>query len=245
MKCMPGDLPDKLRVPAPLNGAIREAKQAHGVACIGGENMIRKRDYGRQRRLWLLTVSVSALILTVAGIASAAEFGSGEQYQLPAGQIVEDDLYVSAGTVIIDGIVQGDLIAFGGYIEVNGEVTGDLIAAGGGIVVNGRVGDDVRVGMKICATEQVAMCLAAPLHSAVTPACCAAFHNVDIDAKGSYRVHIPAYQKNDPPLIRGPERTSRPSLFLSHHPVGCPLDSASAASIAERTQVCVNGAACV
>jgi cytoskeletal protein CcmA (bactofilin family) len=102
-------------------------------------------NFTRPRRLWLLIVCVTAFILSVAGIASAAEFGSGERYQLPAGQIVEDDLYVSAGTVIIDGIVQGDLIAFGGYIEVNGEVTGDLIAAGGGIVVNGRVGDDVRV----------------------------------------------------------------------------------------------------
>ena len=86
-----------------------------------------------------------ALIACVAGIARAAEFGSGDSYVLPAGRTVEDDLYVSAGDVTIDGKVLGDLIAFGGLIEVNGEVTGDLISSAGGVTINGKVGDDVRV----------------------------------------------------------------------------------------------------
>ncbi len=107
--------------------------------------MLRNRVRPRHgRRLWLLMVVVVALIASVAGIARAAEFGSGDSYVLPAGSTVEDDLYVSAETVTIDGKVIGDLIAFGGLIEVNGEVTGDVIAAGGGVSINGKVGDDVR-----------------------------------------------------------------------------------------------------
>lgn len=99
----------------------------------------------RGSRWWLLTAVIVTLYASVAGIAQGAEWGSGDSYVLPAGRTTEDDLYVSAGDVIIDGKVQGDLIASGGLIEVNGEVTGDLIAAGGGVTLNGKVGDDVRV----------------------------------------------------------------------------------------------------
>jgi hypothetical protein len=107
--------------------------------------MLRNRVWPRHgRRLWLFMVVVVALIASVASIAQAAEFSEGRSYVLPAGSTVEDDLYVSAETVTIDGKVLGDLIAFGGLIEVNGEVTGDLISAGGGVTVNGKVGDDVR-----------------------------------------------------------------------------------------------------
>ncbi len=98
----------------------------------------------RGQRLVAVSLVVLALVLGGAGAALAAQMEEGEVYRLAAGEVVADDLYVSAGEIYIDGTVEGDLVAFGGYIEVNGEVTGDLISSGGGIVVNGKVGDDVR-----------------------------------------------------------------------------------------------------
>jgi hypothetical protein len=102
------------------------------------------RQRFRQRQPWTsIAIAFFALIL-IAGAAWAAEIASGDTYHLPAGQTIDNDLYVTAGEIIIDGVVNGDLVAMGGYIEINGEVTEDLLAAGGGIVINGVVGDDVR-----------------------------------------------------------------------------------------------------
>jgi len=102
-----------------------------------------QQRFQQRRHLTPIAIALLALIL-VAGAAWAAEFASGDTYHLPAGQTIDNDLYVTAGEIIIDGVVNGDLVAMGGYIEVNGEVTEDVLAAGGGIVINGVVGDDVR-----------------------------------------------------------------------------------------------------
>lgn len=85
------------------------------------------------------------LLMLVVGSAAAATLASTESYRLPAGQTIEDNLYVTAEEIVIDGNIDGDLIAFGGYIEVNGKISGDILAMGGGIVVNGPVAGDVRI----------------------------------------------------------------------------------------------------
>lgn len=99
-----------------------------------------------QRRTFVvafLLVALSTLLLS--GTALAGQFENGEIYRLEAGQTIDDDLYVSAEEVFIDGTVDGDLIAAGGYIEINGTVTGDVILAGVGIKIAGTVGDDARL----------------------------------------------------------------------------------------------------
>jgi cytoskeletal protein CcmA (bactofilin family) len=100
-------------------------------------------------RRWVVGLFVGLMTLAMAGGAWAAEVrggeGEGDIFRLPADQVVNDDLYVGAGEVFIDGTVEGDLIAVGGYVEVNGNVTGDVMIAAGGIVVNGNVQDDARL----------------------------------------------------------------------------------------------------
>ena len=116
------------------------------------------RRYKTRRGRWFAMVAL-AIVLTLAlgGVALAAQFGEGAVYRLAAGEVIADDLYVSAGEIYIDGTVEGDLVATGGYIEVNGEVTQDVLAAGAGIVINGIVGDDVRAaGAGITIAGQVA-----------------------------------------------------------------------------------------
>jgi cytoskeletal protein CcmA (bactofilin family) len=100
----------------------------------------------RRKLPWaLLTLAAITAALLLVGPAFAGEFAEGEIYRLEAGQVVEDDLVVTASEVYIDGTVQGDLVAFGSYVEVNGTVQGDLMAAAGEVRINGTVQDDARV----------------------------------------------------------------------------------------------------
>lgn len=100
----------------------------------------------RRHAGWALPAfaAVAAALLLV-GPAFAGEFAEGEIYRLAAGQVVEDDLTVTANEVYIDGTVKGDLLAFASYVEINGVVEGDLISAAGEVRINGNVLDDARV----------------------------------------------------------------------------------------------------
>ncbi len=99
----------------------------------------------RSIRGTVAAVLAATLLLSLAGGAIGATLVSQDNYRLPAGEVLEDNLYVAGGSIIIDGKIDGDLVAFGGYIEVNGEISGDILAAGGAIVVNGPVAGDVRI----------------------------------------------------------------------------------------------------
>ncbi|PIR83649.1 hypothetical protein COU18_03125 [Candidatus Kaiserbacteria bacterium CG10_big_fil_rev_8_21_14_0_10_51_14] len=84
-------------------------------------------------------------LLCVPIAAFAAEFRTGDQPSLPAGEVVNEDLYMVGGNVTSAGSVRGDLIAGGGTVIVNGAVSSDLLVGGGNVTILGDVGDDVRV----------------------------------------------------------------------------------------------------
>lgn len=108
------------------------------------------------RKRWVVIFLVGLMTMIFTGTAVAAEFtGNEDVYRLASGDVIEDDLYVGAGEIFIDGTVMGDLIATGGYIEVNGTVTGDALLMGGGIKITGDVEDDLRAagaGIEISGT---------------------------------------------------------------------------------------------
>ena len=95
---------------------------------------------------WLAVAFMAILALAVSGAALSAELADDEIYRLAEGEIVDDDLYIVALEIYIDGTVKGDLIAGATYIEIGptGVVEGDLWAAGYSIVVKGTVLDDMR-----------------------------------------------------------------------------------------------------
>lgn len=87
-------------------------------------------------------------ILTLGLVAPALAFdGRGHKgnVTISTSEVVNDDLYVTAETVVIDGTVKGDVVAFAKTITINGIVEGDLIAAGQDIIINGTVKDDIRM----------------------------------------------------------------------------------------------------
>lgn len=87
------------------------------------------------------------LLLALATPAQAFTPRSGEQVVIEAGEVVDDDLYATASTVVVKGTIRGDLVALGSavIIEDTGVVTGDLLAAGQGVVIRGRVDDTARI----------------------------------------------------------------------------------------------------
>jgi len=97
-------------------------------------------------RKWVGLIGLICLILfTLAPMALAFEGRGGDTIVIGADEVVEDDLYVGAGTFTLNGTIKGDLIVGGSTIEINGTVEGDLIAAGQTVVVRGTVADDVRI----------------------------------------------------------------------------------------------------
>ena len=97
-----------------------------------------------------------AALLAVARPAAAFESLSGDTVRITADQTIDDDLYVFATTIIVEGTVQGDLVAFGQNITVSGTVE-DLIAAGSTLRVDGTVNGSMRVaGSEVILSGQVA-----------------------------------------------------------------------------------------
>jgi len=98
----------------------------------------------KQGRFWLIVALGVVLSVTVTQTARAAAFVGTNIYRLPAGEVITDDLYITASEIYIDGTVKGDLIAAGSTIVINGTVTGDALLAGASIQLNGRVDGDMR-----------------------------------------------------------------------------------------------------
>ena len=90
----------------------------------------------------ILIVTVLMIFTVVPVLAFDAR--SAETVSVASGEVVDDDLYVAANTVIIDGTINGDLWAAGGTITVNGIVNGSIMAVGRTVSINGDVGHAVR-----------------------------------------------------------------------------------------------------
>jgi hypothetical protein len=72
---------------------------------------------------------------------------SGEQVIIDDGEVVDDDLYVTANTFTLKGTIKGDLIVLASVVTIapTAIIEGDLMAAGQGVSVSGRILDDVRI----------------------------------------------------------------------------------------------------
>jgi cytoskeletal protein CcmA (bactofilin family) len=100
----------------------------------------------RPLRRWAAPAS-AVLVATISWSPSAraADIAKGHpNYTLPAGQVVNTDLIVTASSTQVDGEVDGDLIAFSQSIVVNGHVTGDVLAFGQDVFIGGTVDGNVR-----------------------------------------------------------------------------------------------------
>jgi hypothetical protein len=102
------------------------------------------------RPLWLALLAFVLITAWPLGVPARAFDGRGaEQVVIPAGQTVDDDLYLMGQNVTVDGTVRGDLVVLAQNLTINGQVEGNLIAVAQTIVLNGIVRDTARVAAQV------------------------------------------------------------------------------------------------
>jgi len=93
-----------------------------------------KSLFKKNGKLLIALSMVLVLVFGAAGTVSAAEFPKGET--IPAGETIEDDVFISGENVVIDGNVNGMLFATGSKVTLNGTVSGDVLLAAETVVVS-------------------------------------------------------------------------------------------------------------
>jgi len=98
---------------------------------------------------WLAVLTTAFLIVTAftlayATSAQAETIITGDPNAIvPAGQVIDDDLFITGQLVQIDGTVNGDVFATGQQVVVNGTVAGNLFTAGQVLEGNGNIDGSV------------------------------------------------------------------------------------------------------
>ena len=93
------------------------------------------RNFFKNTAKWMLPLSlVIVLVFGTVGSVSAAEFPNGET--IPAGETIDDDVFISGENVVVDGTVNGMLFAGGTAITINGAINGDALLMGETVVVS-------------------------------------------------------------------------------------------------------------
>ena len=93
-------------------------------------------------------VIIPILVLLVIFAASptwAADLRGSDSIVIASGDVIDDDLYLAANRVVINGTVNGDVLCVGDEIEVNGKINGSIMAIGSTINIDGQVTHAVRV----------------------------------------------------------------------------------------------------
>jgi len=69
----------------------------------------------------------------------------GDNFHVPQGDTVEDDITVGGGNADIEGVIDGDLAVMGGVVKVSGLVDGDVAVFGGNLEISGTIDGDAAV----------------------------------------------------------------------------------------------------
>ena len=97
---------------------------------------------------------VALLSVTFASSSRAFDGRSGEKIVIESDEVINDDLYITAGEFVLDGTVNGDLIVMGQIATLNGTVEGDVMAAGQTIIVNGTVTGAIRMAGSVLLVDE-------------------------------------------------------------------------------------------
>jgi cytoskeletal protein CcmA (bactofilin family) len=89
------------------------------------------------KRLLLAFPLVLALLITTTFTVSAKPLYYGET--VPAGTIVDSDVFLAGNEIVIDGMVVGDVFAIGNHILINGTIEGSLVAIAQTVRITGKV----------------------------------------------------------------------------------------------------------
>jgi|SaaInl7_200m_RNA_FD_contig_81_375246_length_1573_multi_6_in_0_out_0_2 hypothetical protein len=100
----------------------------------------------KSNQIHLFLALALALVIGFSAVGTVQAFEYIEDSDLPAGETVDDDLFIAGEIINIDGTVNGDLFAFGQTVTINGTVNGSLVTSGQTIILNGVVNGSVYGG---------------------------------------------------------------------------------------------------
>lgn len=89
---------------------------------------------------------VSLIMLIFSSPVMAFDLRQGQTVTIASGEVVDDDLYIAGGDIVINGVVNGDVFAVGSSITINGKVDGGITFVGQNAVVNGEITKGLRFG---------------------------------------------------------------------------------------------------
>jgi len=98
-----------------------------------------KNNWIQIARLAVIVPLLALVVLGTASPARAADFRSGDVVVIDAGEVIDDDLFVTAERIEMNGVVKGDLFAFGQDVVINGTVEGSLFTGAQTAQINGQV----------------------------------------------------------------------------------------------------------
>lgn len=93
----------------------------------------------------LIGLLVILMMAVFATPVLAFDVRSGQLVTVPAGEVVEGDLYVAGSNIIIDGTVNGDIFGAGQTLTINGKINGGVSLAGQTITLNGDISNGARI----------------------------------------------------------------------------------------------------
>jgi len=112
-----------------------------------GDNM---KTFKPKSILRLIIVSLFALLVGFVITEPARALENDTDGYIPADEVINDDLLISAENVIIEGTVNGDTIVAGETVTINGTINGNLIVNGGLVEINGTInGSTASFGQRI------------------------------------------------------------------------------------------------
>jgi hypothetical protein len=92
-----------------------------------------------------LLVPLVALTLIFTTQVFARNITAEDTVLIAKSETIDDDLFIGADSVTIEGTINGDVYVGGGTITVRGTINGDLLAGGGTIDISGVISQSVRV----------------------------------------------------------------------------------------------------
>lgn len=91
------------------------------------------------RLMFSVLVLIPLLTLIYRPVSAAQRIYSETTASIVKDQVIEDDVFISAEDVNVQGTINGDLFAAGGNVVVDANVNGNIFVAGGTIKISGEI----------------------------------------------------------------------------------------------------------
>jgi cytoskeletal protein CcmA (bactofilin family) len=96
----------------------------------------------------ILSVTVLVVLLGTflsIPVLAAGLISNNDVYSISKDQVINDDLYIAAKSIIIDGTINGDIFCVAQNVIISGTVNGGVTVAGGTVTITGTITNGARI----------------------------------------------------------------------------------------------------